>query len=87
MKIVKLLTGLLVVTTLLAGCSSSKQGSNSSNNNTESTTTSTEAETSKSADAEARVVEHAMGSTTITGTPTRVVTLFQGATDFLCCSV
>lgn len=81
MKIVKLLTGLLVVTTLLAGCSSSNQDSNSSSNNTESTTTSTEAEASKAADAGARVVEHAMGSTTITGTPTRVVTLFQGATD------
>jgi iron complex transport system substrate-binding protein len=30
---------------------------------------------------EVRVIEHAMGSTEIKGTPTRVVTLFQGATD------
>lgn len=89
MKIVKLLTGLLVVTTLLAGCSSSNQGSSSSNNNADTKTSATnesaketnESDTSKTDDSETRVIEHAMGSTTISGTPTRVVTLFQGATD------
>jgi iron complex transport system substrate-binding protein len=30
---------------------------------------------------EVRVVEHAMGETTIKGTPTKIVTLYQGATD------
>ncbi|WP_404802402.1 ABC transporter substrate-binding protein [Bacillus shivajii] len=32
-------------------------------------------------EAGARVIEHAMGTTTIEGTPTRIVTLYQGATD------
>ncbi|OZG73152.1 iron ABC transporter substrate-binding protein [Hahella sp. CCB-MM4] len=33
------------------------------------------------ASAEQRIVEHSMGSTKVSGTPVKVVTLFQGATD------
>jgi iron complex transport system substrate-binding protein len=35
----------------------------------------------ETASSEVRVVQHAMGETTVEGTPTRIVTLYQGATD------
>lgn len=87
MKITKLLTGLLVVTVLLAGCSNANKGSSPSKESPESKTNvegSSEVNntaSSNAGDSDTRVIEHAMGSTTITGTPSRVVTLFQGATD------
>lgn len=40
-----------------------------------------EEESSKTTDSNVRVIEHAMGKTTIEGTPKRIVTLYQGATD------
>jgi iron complex transport system substrate-binding protein len=80
LKITKLLTGLLVVTALLAGCSNANQSSTPSKESTESKTNA-EGSSDVENNTPTRVIEHAMGSTSITGTPMRVVTLFQGATD------
>lgn len=80
MKITKLLTGLLVVTALLVGCSNANQSSTPSKESTESKAN-VEGSTEVDKNSVTRVIEHAMGSTSITGTPNRVVTLFQGATD------
>lgn len=44
----------------------------------ENTNAKTEPKTNES---EVRVIQHAMGETSIEGTPTRIVTLYQGATD------
>lgn len=88
MKITKIITGLMVLTVVLTGCAASEKSKESSA--AESQTQPTEAQsTEKAADTVAagqkegdrRVVEHAMGTTEIEGTPLRVVTLFQGATD------
>lgn len=80
MKITRLLTGVLVMATLLAGCSSSNQDSAAQATETSSESVS-ETSAAKTGENDKRQIEHAMGSTEITGTPTRVVTLFQGATD------
>lgn len=62
------LSCILILTMVVIGCGG--QAGNVSN----------EAET-KTKESEVRVIEHAMGKTTIEGTPTRIVTLYQGATD------
>lgn len=73
MKLIKLFSGFMVLTALLTGCGASGQSGES---------TKTETVTAKTTEGEsARVIEHAMGTTEIKGTPLRVVTLFQGATD------
>lgn len=82
----KWLIGLLImlIAMIITGC-----GSDSNNTSTEVNEASVEGGGSASNDKkteqngldEVRTVEHAMGSTKITGTPTKVVTLFQGATD------
>jgi iron complex transport system substrate-binding protein len=70
---------------LLAGCAS---GGNAGTTNTASSATSgksaegsTEGDKAVKATDETRVIKHAMGETKITGTPQRIVTLFQGAND------
>ncbi len=73
MKLIKLFSGFMVLTALLTGCGASGQSGES---------TKTETVAAKTTEGEsARVIEHAMGTTEIKGTPLRVVTLFQGATD------
>jgi iron complex transport system substrate-binding protein len=76
---------------ILAGCGSNEEAAT----NTETSATSEETDTSSSTDSseatetgekeeqteEARVIEHAMGKTEVKGTPKRIVTLYQGATD------
>jgi iron complex transport system substrate-binding protein len=77
---------------ILAGCGSNEEAAK----NTETSATSEGADTNSSStdsseatetDAkeeqteEARVIEHAMGKTEVKGTPKRIVTLYQGATD------
>lgn len=75
---------LILMISLLAGCasggsvettntSSQAASSNESNNESDTTASSTEDQT--------RVIKHAMGETTIKGTPQKIVTLFQGAND------
>lgn len=73
MKLIKLFSGFMVLAVLLSGCGASGQNGES---------TKTETVTAKTTEGESsRVIEHAMGTTEIKGTPLRVVTLFQGATD------
>lgn len=72
---------ILLIAVILTGC-----GSNSTNTSTEAKETSVEGEgtttkTEQNGPSEVRIVKHAMGSTEIAGTPIKVVTLFQGATD------
>lgn len=75
---------LILMISLLAGCasggsaettntSSQAASSNESNNESDTTVSTTEDQT--------RVIKHAMGETTIKGTPQKIVTLFQGAND------
>jgi iron complex transport system substrate-binding protein len=77
---------LLLIIAVITGCASqgaagntaSSQGANVSAN-TEQTAADSNPESG--AAEETRVIKHAMGETKITGTPKKVVTLFQGATD------
>lgn len=73
---------MLLVVLMLAACGSqtSDGGSAGSGNASNSNAGSSNAGDA-SAQGETRTVEHAMGSTKIVGTPAKVVTLFQGATD------
>lgn len=73
---------MLLVVLMLAACGSqtSEGGSAGSGNASNSNAGSSNAGDA-SAQGETRNVEHAMGSTKIVGTPAKVVTLFQGATD------
>ena len=69
-KLVALFMTLLTAIAILGACSSSEEkdvDSSSAEGNTEETST--------------REIEHVLGTTTIEGTPTKVVTLYQGATD------
>lgn len=78
-------SAVLLVAFVLAGCGASGQGTA-----TAGTTETQPAQSQPQAAAEpakdagqqdVRVVSHAMGKTEVKGTPTKVVTLFQGATD------
>ncbi|WP_366290715.1 iron-siderophore ABC transporter substrate-binding protein [Paenibacillus sp. AN1007] len=76
---------LILMISLLAGCAS---GGSSGTTNTaspaasaKSTEGGTEGDSTAKAADETRVIKHAMGETEITGTPQRIVTLFQGAND------
>lgn len=55
----------------ISACGSESESSNSGKS----------AEASETNETNERVIEHAMGETTIEGTPEKVVTLYQGATD------
>lgn len=67
---------LLFVLIMLAGCASGT-------NKGESANASGQEGSSTEASANTRVIKHAMGETTITGTPKRIVTLYQGANDIV----
>ncbi len=77
-KVNVVLACILLLAVVIAGCSGGQAANNngSANQAGENTTTDETANASNT-----RVVEHAMGKTTVEGTPTRVVTLYQGATD------
>ncbi|WP_170006389.1 ABC transporter substrate-binding protein [Bacillus fonticola] len=68
---------------VLAGCGASEQGESASQPTEETTAgqSNTNEEKQTSEDKSVRVIEHAMGTTEIEGTPKRIVTLYQGATD------
>jgi iron complex transport system substrate-binding protein len=79
---------MMISTVVLAGCSSQASNVNTketaantskpvTNENTNANTNETAAKTETSE----RVIEHAMGTTKVEGTPKRVVTLYQGAAD------
>ncbi|MDL4842143.1 ABC transporter substrate-binding protein [Aquibacillus rhizosphaerae] len=76
---------ILVALLVLAGCGGNGQAETSSDSNTNEQTLDTE-ESSNEEDVtenseDTRVIEHALGETEVSGTPSKVVTLFQGATD------
>lgn len=84
-KKVYIYAALILMISLLAGCA---QGGSAGTTNTASSATSgksaessTEGDKAAKATDETRVIKHAMGETKITGTPQRIVTLFQGAND------
>jgi len=87
LKITKLITALMLLAVVLSGCSASDKsrentGTETQSKSAEAESTEKAVETSDSSNqGDKRVIEHAMGTTEITGTPLRVVTLFQGATD------
>lgn len=76
---------LLLIITVLSGCASGGAAEGTKNNKGTNASENTEQAASSNAEASAaqdtRVIKHAMGETEITGTPKKVVTLFQGATD------
>lgn len=78
-----LLSAWLLVLTLLAGCGQTGgEGSASSTRQPQNASTSSGEKTSSAvADEGKRTIKHAMGETVVEGTPQKVVTLFQGATD------
>lgn len=71
------LFAMLMVLFVVAGCGSNNTstGAKAPQENESSKTESAANDNGK------RVIEHAMGTTTIEGTPKRIVTLYQGATD------
>lgn len=87
MKITRIITSLMVLTVVLTGCDASDKSRESTKAETQSqsieaeSTVKTETSVSGQNEAGKREIEHAMGTTEIEGTPLRVVTLFQGATD------
>ncbi|KKI91023.1 iron ABC transporter substrate-binding protein [Bacillus sp. SA1-12] len=70
-----LLAIILSIVLLLAGCGN--QSSKEASNNSDSTEQTEQNEGTESV----REITHAMGTTTIKGTPKKIVTLYQGATD------
>ncbi|WP_222599275.1 ABC transporter substrate-binding protein [Aquibacillus kalidii] len=66
---------ILLTTILIVSACGNKEDSS------ENTSNSSDKEEASSEESNSRVIEHAMGSTTIEGTPKRIVTLYQGATD------
>jgi iron complex transport system substrate-binding protein len=79
---------ILILMVVIIGCGGPAE--NASNNapsstkqaNNEGAANNTEADkASEDAKPEVRIIEHAMGKTKVEGTPVRIVTLYQGATD------
>lgn len=70
----------LVAMAVLAGCGQTDGGGASSPPNAQSASAGEGASRTGTAEAE-RNIQHAMGDTVVAGTPIKVVTLFQGATD------
>lgn len=78
-----ILAAIFLLVTVIAGCGGSQQGAAptqpaSSETSSPSPQPTQAPETEKK---EVRVIQHAMGTTEVEGTPANVVTLFQGATD------
>lgn len=75
----------LLIIAVVSGCASQGAAESTTNsqgvNAAENTEQTADGNTKSGVAEEARVIKHAMGETTITGTPKKVVTLFQGATD------
>jgi len=77
----------LMFALMVAGCGqNASQGEGNRQEQQQQTAGGNESEAGSGSNAESqenkeRVIEHAMGKTTIKGTPQRIVTLYQGATD------
>lgn len=68
------LTSILMIMLIAVGCGSKPKEEAATDNVNHS-------EATKQADPEVRTIKHAMGETKVEGTPQRIVTLYQGATD------
>ncbi|MBM7663178.1 iron complex transport system substrate-binding protein [Bacillus mesophilus] len=74
-KLFSLIALLLCFSIFLVGCGNQAE-------TTEETETETQSETTEETEAsDVREITHALGTTTIEGTPKKIVTLYQGATD------
>ncbi|WP_246031473.1 ABC transporter substrate-binding protein [Salibacterium salarium] len=71
---------LMLFSAVLVACGSSGD-SEETTQSTGNVEEDTENESQEATESDVRVIEHAMGETEIEGTPEKVVTLFQGATD------
>lgn len=80
-----MIIAMLLITVLLAACGANQTNTEAGASNQEAGqaagATPNPEEQSSSQNTQTRTVAHAMGTTNIEGTPQRVVTLFQGATD------
>lgn len=77
------LAAIVIAVLVIAGCGANNNTEQAGQGNKQeagSGNSANNANTANDADA-VRVIEHAMGKTEIKGTPTRIVTLYQGATD------
>lgn len=79
-------TALLLIIAVLAGCAAGGTSEGTANTGTQAgaaagANQAADGGTDAGTGEETRVVKHAMGETEIKGTPLKVVTLFQGATD------
>lgn len=74
---------LIVLSALLVACGNNNSSEPTSEEKAEESTNNTNntVENSESNSSNVRTVKHAMGETEIKGTPKRIVTLYQGATD------
>ncbi|PQP83276.1 iron ABC transporter substrate-binding protein [Paenibacillus sp. PCH8] len=74
---------LILMISLLAGCASggSAEITNTASPAVSSNESNNKSDTTAKAEDETRVIKHAMGETKVTGTPQKIVTLFQGAND------
>jgi iron complex transport system substrate-binding protein len=75
-KVMAVMAFVLMFTLIIAGCGQNQPQEETTGGNESQANAGNEAEGQ-----DTRTIEHAMGTTTITGTPQRVVTLYQGATD------
>ncbi|MBW7474764.1 iron-siderophore ABC transporter substrate-binding protein [Paenibacillus oenotherae] len=78
------LAAIMLVVFVIAGCGANKNEESAAKGNQQETTGGKDntSSTGTAEDADTvRVIDHAMGKTAIKGTPTRIVTLYQGATD------
>lgn len=76
----RMIAGVVLAMLVMAGCAGKEQERNAAAP-PQPATAPTNGPTGGGAGGDARTVKHAMGTTEIKGTPQRVVTLFQGATD------
>ncbi|WP_240377346.1 ABC transporter substrate-binding protein [Bacillus piscicola] len=72
---------LALLSVLLAACGSKETSQKEETGNAAQNTEEASAGNTDASESDVRVIEHAMGKTEIEGTPKRIVTLYQGATD------
>lgn len=82
-RLTMMLAVLLAVLTVLSGCGQSggSEGAASQTPEAQAPASSNEQNTAPAEGESERTIRHAMGDTVVKGTPEKVVTLFQGATD------
>ncbi|MFC7560698.1 hypothetical protein ACFQY3_19775 [Paenibacillus farraposensis] len=74
---------LIVVLLLLSGCGAGGAGTNANSDGAAATDQGTADAQGASSTESVRTIEHVLGKTEIKGTPKRIVTLYNGATDVM----